>query len=307
MRTMSDRCLERRITPALFRTQGFLTEKLVEGKEGTETPPIVTTATPTATTTASSSSAAGTPPSPSTHQAPPPPSSEPPPGGKEEGAGDGGRVRARQNEALWDLFQSESSFLYDHLMVLKNVSFVYIFSCLGESLEKVGEWSESFLPCCFSQVFMEPLKRIQVEGFAMYAEPELLFGNLDELCAVTYAFCKEFIHLLLTLTDPNGQLPTTQVLAKLFEPVRREKVEKVPLISVSLCRPLQSSKARAMSQAYHRYALNYINALNYLDTLRRHGEFCDFEKVRRKLEKEEKVSELRETDPSRFPLPSSCA
>jgi hypothetical protein len=35
-----------------------------------------------------------------------------------------------------------------------------------------------------------------------------------------------------------------------------------------------------MSQAYHRYALNYINALNYLETLRRQQEFCDFEKVR---------------------------
>lgn len=34
-----------------------------------------------------------------------------------------------------------------------------------------------------------------------------------------------------------------------------------------------------MSQAYHRYALNYINALNYLETLRRQGEFNEFEKV----------------------------
>jgi hypothetical protein len=94
----------------------------------------------------------------------------------------------------------------------------------------------------------------------MYAEPELLFGNLDELFAVTYAFCKEFIHLLLTHTDlaDSQANPTTQVLAKLFEP---------------------SSKARVMSSAYHRYALNYINALNYLETLRRHVEFCDFEKV----------------------------
>lgn len=69
------------------------------------------------------------------------------------------------------------------------------------------------------QVFLEPLKRIQVEGIAMYAEPELLFGNLDELCGVTYAFCKEFIHLLLKLTDAAGDLSTTEILAKLFEPV----------------------------------------------------------------------------------------
>lgn len=42
-----------------------------------------------------------------------------------------------------------------------------------------------FLTLCLLQVFMEPLKKIQVEGFAMFAEPELLFGNLDELCCVS--------------------------------------------------------------------------------------------------------------------------
>ena len=41
---------------------------------------------------------------------------------------------------------------------------------------------------------------------------------------------------------------------------------------------------RVLSQAYHRYALNYINALNYLETLRRQQEFCDFEKVRNKAD-----------------------
>jgi hypothetical protein len=32
---------------------------------------------------------------------------------------------------------------------------------------------------------MEPLKKVQVEGFLMFAEPEVLFGNLDELCCVS--------------------------------------------------------------------------------------------------------------------------
>jgi hypothetical protein len=46
--------------------------------------------------------------------------------------------------------------------------------------------SEDVFPTfCLLQVFMEPLKKIQVEGFAMFAEPELLFGNLDELCCVS--------------------------------------------------------------------------------------------------------------------------
>ena len=37
---------------------------------------------------------------------------------------------------------------------------------------------------------MDPLKKIQVEGYAMFAEPELLFGNLDELCCVS-SFAKK--------------------------------------------------------------------------------------------------------------------
>ncbi|XP_063847894.1 pleckstrin homology domain-containing family G member 7-like isoform X5 [Scylla paramamosain] len=136
------------------------------------------------------------------------------------------KTETKRREAVWDLFQSECAFLYDHLMVLKNV-------------------------------YMEPLKKIQVDGYAMFAEPELLFGNLDELCCVTYAFCKEFINLLEQQQTPVGQLDTTNVLVRLFQ---------------------KGSKAVMLCQAYHRYALNYINALNYLETLRRQLEFCEFEK-----------------------------
>lgn len=32
------------------------------------------------------------------------------------------RIESKRREAVWDLFQSECAFLYDHLMVLKNVS-----------------------------------------------------------------------------------------------------------------------------------------------------------------------------------------
>ncbi|XP_013778102.2 rho guanine nucleotide exchange factor 11-like isoform X2 [Limulus polyphemus] len=131
----------------------------------------------------------------------------------------------KRREALWDLFQSEVMFLYDHLLVLKNV-------------------------------FMEPLKKIQVEGFAMFAQPEVLFGNLDELCCVTYAFCKEFLHLIFQHLH-YSETETTDVLVRLFQ---------------------KSTKATALRQAYHRYSLNYINALNYLETLRRQVEFNEFEK-----------------------------
>lgn len=134
----------------------------------------------------------------------------------------------RRREALWELFQSDLFFLTDHLMVLKNV-------------------------------FMEPLKKIQVEGYAMFAEPELLFGNLDELCLVVYAFCREFLGILTQQLSTHGEMQVIPVLVKLFQ---------------------QSGRASALTQAYHRYTLNYINALTYLETLRRQIEFTEFEKVK---------------------------
>ena len=97
------------------------------------------------------------------------------------------RSEQKRREALWDLFQSECAFLYCHLMVLKNV-------------------------------FMEPLKKIQVEGFAMFAEPEVLFGNLDELCCVTYAFCKKFLSLILQQMN-SGDLNPSDTLVRLFQKV----------------------------------------------------------------------------------------
>ena len=38
---------------------------------------------------------------------------------------------------------------------------------------------------CVPQCFMEPMKKVQVEGHLMFAEPQDLFGNLDELCYVS--------------------------------------------------------------------------------------------------------------------------
>ena len=86
-----------------------------------------------------------------------------------------------------------------------------------------------------------------------------LLENVAKICLqVTYAFCKEFASLLTKLVTPEGDLPVVQILSNIFE---------------------QSSKAASVSKAFHRYALNYINALNYLETLRRHHEFSEFEKV----------------------------
>lgn len=99
------------------------------------------------------------------------------------------RAEQKRQRALWDLFQSECTFFYDHLMTLKNV-------------------------------YMEPLKKIQVEGFAMFADPDVLFGNLDELCCGVYDFCKEFLNIIMrTLKTHPEDLNATEILIKLYKKV----------------------------------------------------------------------------------------
>ena len=88
---------------------------------------------------------------------------------------------------------------------------------------------------------------------------------------VTYSFCKEFRHLLLGHVGPDGDVSVTTIMQRLFD---------LNLGSSSKATAHQNNRSLSLSQAYHRYALNYINALNYLESLRRHQEFCDFEKVR---------------------------
>lgn len=156
-------------------------------------------------------------------------------------------LEAKRREAVWDLFQSESAFLRDHLMALKNV-------------------------------FMEPLKKVQVEGYVMFAEPEVLFGNLDELCCVTYAFCKEFASLLVSQVGSDGELPVMRIMSSVFDPNSASG---------------SGGSTAGVAKAFHRYALNYINALNYLETLRRHQEFCEFEKW---CNKDPRCNKLQLTD-----------
>lgn len=138
------------------------------------------------------------------------------------------RAEQKRQRALWDLFQSECVFFFDHLMTLKNV-------------------------------YMEPLKKIQVDGFAMFADPDVLFGNLDELCCGVYDFCKEFLYIIMrTLKTRPEELNATDVLIKLYK---------------------KNTKIDHLRGVYHRYTLNYINALTYLESLRRQVEFVEFERV----------------------------
>ncbi|ESO96228.1 hypothetical protein LOTGIDRAFT_174939 [Lottia gigantea] len=131
----------------------------------------------------------------------------------------------KRREAVWELFKSECVFLIDHLMVLKHS-------------------------------FLEPLKKVQVEGFLMYAEPQDIFGNLDELCYVSYTFCKDFLSALLKDMS-STEFCRTRVLIKAFQ------------------RFSTHSKDGAV---YHTYCLNYTNALSYLEKLSVYPEFAEFAK-----------------------------
>ncbi|XP_059179497.1 uncharacterized protein LOC131958456 [Physella acuta] len=146
----------------------------------------------------------------------------------------------KRREAVWELFKSECVFLIDHLMVLKHC-------------------------------FMEPLKKVQVEGSLMFAEPQDLFGNLDELSYVSYTFCKDFIAALLkdmSITD----FGRTNVLLKAFQ---------------------RFSAHSRDGAVYHSYCLNYANALSYLEKLRANSEFAEFEKW---CEQDARCNRLQLTD-----------
>ncbi|TGZ60787.1 hypothetical protein CRM22_008343 [Opisthorchis felineus] len=130
-----------------------------------------------------------------------------------------------RREAVWELFKSELIFCVDHLMVLKNC-------------------------------FMEPLKKLQVDGYLMFVEPSNLFGNLDDLCYVSHTLCRELIGNL-SRSLATKDFGSTDVL---IGPLKRWA---------------EHSKN---GEVYHNYCLNYDSALTYLDTLRKHEQFNEFEK-----------------------------
>ncbi|KAF7262284.1 hypothetical protein EG68_00447 [Paragonimus skrjabini miyazakii] len=132
----------------------------------------------------------------------------------------------RRREAVWELFKSELIFFIDHLMVLKNC-------------------------------FMEPLKKLQVDGYLMFIEPANLFGNLDDLCYVSHTLCRELIGNLIR-DSTQHDFGSTGVLLR---PLKRW------------------SEHSKDGQVYHNYCLNYDSALTYLESLRKHEQFNEFEKV----------------------------
>ncbi|XP_061195198.1 pleckstrin homology domain-containing family G member 7-like [Saccostrea echinata] len=134
-------------------------------------------------------------------------------------------IERKRREAIWELFTSECVFLIDHLMVLKHC-------------------------------FMEPLKRLQVDDHLMFAEPNEIFSNLDELCYVSYTFCKELITVLLRSMKSEEIWPASSLV---------EALDKF-------------SKLSDDGNVYHTYCISYSKCLEYVEKLRKNENFVEFEK-----------------------------
>ncbi|KAH7727514.1 Protein Y95B8A.12 b [Aphelenchoides avenae] len=133
-------------------------------------------------------------------------------------------------QAVWELFHSELVFLHKQLLVLRNV-------------------------------YKEPLKKCQVEGVLLNVEPELLFGNLDQLCRISRRFCQSFLVLIKEVTDrgPESRYETTDFAVRLFE---------------------KFSKGPSTISAYQAYCINYKATIEYLGSVRQKEErFVEFERV----------------------------
>ncbi|KAF7625925.1 DH domain-containing protein [Meloidogyne graminicola] len=135
----------------------------------------------------------------------------------------------RRLKAVWELFHNELIFLTKQLLVLKNV-------------------------------YKEPLKRCQVEGCLLSVEPDLLFGNLDQLSGISKRFCRSFISLLRDVKiDGPPFNKTTQMIVQLFK---------------------RFSKGPSTISAYQAYCINYRATIEYLGTIRQKEErFVDFERI----------------------------
>ncbi|KRY36976.1 Pleckstrin homology domain-containing family G member 7 [Trichinella spiralis] len=130
-------------------------------------------------------------------------------------------------QAMWELFHSELIFLYQRLLIVRNV-------------------------------FKEPLKKCQVDGDFLAVEPDILFGNLEEICQISYGFCNEFLHLLIKSKEKNC-------------------FGSIKIIGTLLTRFFKNA---SIVDAYHTYCVNYKTALEYLENLRKTDDrFAILEKV----------------------------
>uniref|UniRef100_A0A158P6A7 Pleckstrin homology domain-containing family G member 7 n=1 Tax=Angiostrongylus cantonensis TaxID=6313 RepID=A0A158P6A7_ANGCA len=136
--------------------------------------------------------------------------------------------RQKYLQAVWELFHSELKFLHHQLLVLRNV-------------------------------YKEPLKKCQVEGCLLTVEPDLLFGNLEQLCRISRGFCQTFLNLLQAVNSDRADYDCTELVVKLFE---------------------KFSKGPSTISAYQAYCINYKATMEYLGSIRQKEErFTEFERI----------------------------
>ncbi|XP_038061160.1 uncharacterized protein LOC119731932 isoform X2 [Patiria miniata] len=130
----------------------------------------------------------------------------------------------KRRDKVWELFHSECVYLIEHILVLKNV-------------------------------FQEPLRALQCEGYLMYIEPAKIFANIDELSQVSASFCRDLIRMLLAKASRTDFCHTDAV------------VTAFAMFGNRVC------------PAYQRYCMNYSSALHYIDNLKKHEDFVEFVKL----------------------------
>ncbi|MCP9264296.1 Pleckstrin-likey domain-containing family G member 7 [Dirofilaria immitis] len=139
-------------------------------------------------------------------------------------------IDKKRLQAVWELFHSELIFLHKQLLVLRNV-------------------------------YKEPLKKCQVEGCLLTVEPDLLFGNLDQICRISWSFCKTFLKIMNEIGADlkDNDYNTTNLIVRLFE---------------------QFSKRPSTISAYQAYCINYKATMEYLGSIREREErFTEFERI----------------------------
>uniref|UniRef100_A0AC35TWW6 DH domain-containing protein n=1 Tax=Rhabditophanes sp. KR3021 TaxID=114890 RepID=A0AC35TWW6_9BILA len=141
----------------------------------------------------------------------------------------------RQYQAVWELFHSELIFLFRQLYVLK-------------------------------YVYKEPLKKCQVEGCLLTAEPQLLFGNLEQIIKISQKFCHHFMALLLIHQS------TEKVDNKVYK-----KYDIPTMICLLIDKFL---KAQNTISAFQAYCINYKANIEYIVLTReKEDRFAEYEKV----------------------------
>ncbi|VDM08739.1 unnamed protein product [Wuchereria bancrofti] len=133
-------------------------------------------------------------------------------------------IDTKRLQAVWELFHSELIFLHKQLLVLRNV-------------------------------YKEPLKKCQVEGCLLTVEPDLLFGNLDQICRISWSFCKSFLKIMneVGTISKNNEYNTTNLIF---------------------------AKGPSTISAYQAYCINYKATMEYLGSIREKEErFTEFEGI----------------------------